>query len=91
MPETLRQRELEIAREIAHAFLTATQPLEVYRLALARVTPLVGASFSSVFLRDAADPDLLKLVCAQNWPQSSARFLSQLRIRVGRGDRKSVV
>jgi signal transduction histidine kinase len=85
VPETLRQRELEIAREIAHAFLTATQPLEVYRLALARVTPLVSASFSSVFLRDAADPDLLKLVCAQNWPQSSARFLSQLRIRVGRG------
>jgi signal transduction histidine kinase len=83
--EVLQQRELEIAREIAHAFLTATQPLEVYRLALTRVTALVGASFSSVFLRDAADPELLRLVCAQNWPQSSARFLSQLRIRVGRG------
>jgi signal transduction histidine kinase len=84
-PETLQQRELEVAREIAHAFLTATQPLEVYRLALARVTALVDASFSSVFLRDGDDPELLKLVCAQNWPQSSARFLSQLRIRVGRG------
>ncbi len=84
-PESLQQRELEVVREIAHAFLTATRPLEVYRLALARVTPLVGASFSSIFLRDAPDPDLLKLVCAQNWPQSSARFLSQLRIRVGRG------
>ncbi|HET9983051.1 MAG TPA: ATP-binding protein [Longimicrobiales bacterium] len=83
--ESLRQRELEIASEIAQAFLTATRPLEVYRLALARVTPLVDASFSSVFLRDPADPSLLKLVCAQNWPQSSARFLSQLRIRVGRG------
>ncbi len=83
--EVLQQRELEIAREIAHAFLTATQPLEVYRLALARVTALVNASFSSVFLRDAVDPELLRLVCAQNWPQSSARFLSQLRIRVGRG------
>jgi signal transduction histidine kinase len=83
--EVLQQRELEIAREIAHAFLTATQPLEVYRLALARVTALVNASFSSVFLRDTADPELLRLVCAQNWPQSSARFLSQLRIRVGRG------
>ncbi|HEX7049687.1 MAG TPA: ATP-binding protein [Longimicrobiales bacterium] len=83
--ESLQRRELEIVREVAHAFLTATQPLEVYRLALARVTPLVEARFSSVFLRDSADHDLLRLVCAQNWPQSSARFLSQLRIRVGRG------
>ncbi len=81
----LGQRELEIAREIAHAFLNATCALEVYRLALIRVTPLVGGSFSSVFLRDPAEPDLLKLACAQNWPQSSARFLGQLRIRVGRG------
>ena len=83
--EAWRQRELQLAREIAHAFLSATHPLEVYRIALARVTPLVDASFSSVFLRDPQDSELLKLECAQNWPQSSARFLSQLRIRVGRG------
>lgn len=83
--ESLQHQELAVVREIAHAFLTATQPVEVYRLALARVTPLVGASFSSVFLRDPAEPDLLKLACAQSWPQSSARFLGQLRIRVGRG------
>lgn len=83
--DLLRQRKLEIAREIAQAFLTATQPVEVYRLALARVTPLVHASFSSVFVRDTADPELLRLACAQNWPQTSARFLSELRIRVGRG------
>jgi signal transduction histidine kinase len=81
----MRQRELEVAREIAHAFLNASRPIEVYRLALVRVTPLMQASFSSVFLRDASDPTLLRLECAQNWPQSSARFLSQLRIRVGRG------
>jgi signal transduction histidine kinase len=81
----LRQRELEIAREIAHAFLTANTAVEVYRLALARLTPLVNASFGSVFLRDHADATLLKLACAQNWPQSSARYLGQLRIRVGRG------
>ncbi len=85
LPESLRQRELEIAREIARAFLKATRPLEVYRLALARVTPLVEASFSSVFLRDGEDPSLLRLLCAQNWPQASARFLGQMRIRVGRG------
>jgi signal transduction histidine kinase len=81
----LRERELDVAREVAHAFITAASPLEVYRLALARLTPLVRASFSSVFERDPADPTLLKLACAHNWPQSSARFLSQLRVRVGRG------
>lgn len=82
---SLRQRELDVAREIAHAFLTANSTVEVYRLALARLTPLVNASFGSVFLRDHADVTLLKLACAQNWPQSSARYLGQLRIRVGRG------
>jgi signal transduction histidine kinase len=82
---SVRERELEIAREIAHAFLAAATPLELYRLALARLTPLVRASFSSVFLRDPADPTLLKLACAHNWPQSSARYLGQLRVRVGRG------
>jgi signal transduction histidine kinase len=81
----LRTLELDVAREVAHAFITATSPLEVYRLALARLTPLVRASFSSVFERDPADPGLLKLACAHNWPQASARFLSQLRVRVGRG------
>lgn len=80
-----RQRELHITREIAKAFLQASHPLEVYRIALSRVTPLVDASFSSVFLRDPTDPGLLKLECAQNWPQASARFLSQMRIREGRG------
>jgi signal transduction histidine kinase len=82
---SLRERELDVAREVAHAFITATSPLEVYRLALARLTPLVRASFSSVFERDPADPTLLKLACAHNWPQASARYLSQLRVRVGRG------
>src|SRR5690606_22500903 len=38
-------RELQAARDIAHAFLTARHPVEVYRLALGRVAPLVGASF----------------------------------------------
>jgi signal transduction histidine kinase len=83
--EALRQRELDVAREVAHAFLSATTPLEVYHLALARVTPLVHARFSSVFLRDPDDDTLLKLCCAHNWPQSSARYLGELRVRVGRG------
>src|SRR5690606_28998651 len=84
-PDSLRDRELDVVREIANAFLTAGTPVEVYRLALARVTPLVRASFSSVFERDPDDPALLKLTCANNWPQASARYLGQLRLRVGRG------
>ncbi|HEX6307368.1 MAG TPA: GAF domain-containing sensor histidine kinase [Longimicrobiales bacterium] len=85
IPASLRDRELDVAREVAHAFLTASTPLEVYRIALARVTPLVRAKFSSVFQRDPADPTLLKLACAVSWPQSAARYLGQLRLRVGRG------
>ena len=83
--DSLRDRELDVAREVANAFLTASTPVEVYRLGLARVTPLVRASFSSVFERDPADPTLLKLTCANSWPQSSARYLGDLRLRVGRG------
>jgi signal transduction histidine kinase len=82
---SLRDRELDVAREVAHAFINATSPIEVHRLALARLTPLVRATFSSVFHRDPADPTLLKLTCAHNWPQSSARYLGQLRVREGRG------
>lgn len=80
-----RERELDVAREVGRAMLAAATPVEVHRLALARLTPLVRASFSSVFQRDPVDASLLKLTCAHNWPQSSARYLSQLRLRVGRG------
>lgn len=74
-----------MAREIAEARLRAASPLEVYRRALTRITPIVGADFASVFLRDPEDPRLLRLACAQNWPQTSARFLGDLRVRQGRG------
>lgn len=74
-----------IRREIRDAVEGAATPLEAYRAALARVTPMVDASFASVFLRDDHAPQLLRLACAQNWPQSSARFLSDIRIREGRG------
>jgi GAF domain-containing protein len=84
-PEISRERELAVAREIAESFLTASSPVEVYRRALARVTPLVGADFAAVFLRDPDDPRLLRLACAHKWPQSSARFLGDLRVREGRG------
>jgi signal transduction histidine kinase len=80
-----RVRELEAAHEIAQAFLAASQPIEVYRIALVRLTPMVRANFAAVFLRDEQQPDILRPVAAQGWPQSSARYLGRLRIRVGAG------
>jgi signal transduction histidine kinase len=75
---------MRVAREIAHAFLTATRPSEVYRLALERVAPIVGATFGCVFLRDG-DSDLLRVVAAHNWPQAFAGYLGSMRVRVGNG------
>ena len=77
-------RELQAAREIASAFLTARHATEVSRIALERVAPLVGASFGCVFLRDG-DTDLLRVVAAHNWPQAFATYLSAMRVRVGLG------
>ncbi|MBV9110314.1 MAG: GAF domain-containing sensor histidine kinase [Gemmatimonadetes bacterium] len=76
-------REVQAAREIAHAFLTAATPAEVYRLALERVSPLVGAAFASVYLRD--EGPLLRLVAAWNWPPAFAEFLGEMRVRLGAG------
>ena len=75
-------RELQAAREITRSFLTAATPLEVYRLALERVSPLVGALFGSVFLRDGG---VLRLAAAWNWPPEFADFLGETRVRVGAG------
>jgi GAF domain-containing protein len=76
-------RELQAAREIAHAFQTAATPLEVYRLALERVSPLVGAAFASVFLRDGEAA--LRLAASWNWPPEFQAFLGDMRVRVGAG------
>ena len=84
-PDPARDREAAVIREIRRAGDAAATPVEVYRAALASVTPRVEASFASIFLRDPDAPHLLRLACAQNWPQSAARFLSELRIREGRG------
>ena len=73
-----------VVREIVHAFHTAERPGDVYQFALDRVTPLVGASFACVYLVEK-DSDLMTLGAVHNWPQKYARFLSQLRVRVGHG------
>ncbi len=77
-------RELRVVHEIAHAFLTAHRPAEVYRLALERVAPLVGAAFGCVFLREG-QKDLLRVVAAHDWPQEYAAHLSSMRVRFGNG------
>jgi signal transduction histidine kinase len=73
-----------VVREIVHAFHTAERPGDVYQFALDRVTPLVGASFACVYLVEKGS-DLMTLGAVHNWPQKYARFLSQLRVRVGTG------
>ena len=83
-PAAASVRELRVAGEIAQAFLTARKPTEVYRIALERVAPLVGAHFGCVFLREG-DSDLLQIVTAFNWPQRYAAYLGTMRVRIGNG------
>ena len=71
-------------REIAHAFLTADRPEEVFQFALERVSPLVGATFASVYLVEAGD-EVMRLAAAYNWPERFRPFLGQMRVRLGRG------
>jgi signal transduction histidine kinase len=82
--EATQLRGLQVASEVAHAFLTSKHPLEVYRLALERVAPLVRAEFGCIFLREE-ESGLLRLAAACNWPQAYASYLSTLRIRPGSG------
>lgn len=77
-------RELMAAREIVHAFLTAERPEEVYQFALNRVSPLVGAAFACVYVVDG-ESELMRLAAVYNWPQRYARFLEDMRVRVGFG------
>src|SRR5919107_458852 len=77
-------RELVAVREIAHAFLTADRPEDVFRFALERVTPLVGASFASVYLVDGAS-ELMRLAAAHNWPERHRPWLGEMRVRLGFG------
>ncbi|MGH7632661.1 MAG: GAF domain-containing protein, partial [Gemmatimonadaceae bacterium] len=77
-------RELVAVREVAHAFLTADRPQEVFQFALDRVSPLVGATFASIYLIEEND-DTLRLAAAYNWPEQYRPFLGQVRVRLGSG------
>ena len=79
-------RELTAVREIARAFHTADRPEELYRFALARVCPVLGASFASVLLREGGEPsDVMRLAAAHDWPARYARWMAQTRVRLGAG------
>jgi signal transduction histidine kinase len=77
-------RELRIAADLAEAFLKADRPIDVYRTALDRITPLIDASFSCIFLREDGS-DLLMAVASHNWPLRHAELLDEMRVRVGNG------
>ena len=83
-PADLAHRELVVVREIAHAFLTADRPEDVYQFALERVSPLLGASFASVYLVDGAS-ELMTLGAAYNWPARHRPWLGEMRVRLGFG------
>jgi signal transduction histidine kinase len=77
-------RELIAIREIVHAFLTADRPEEVFQFALDRVSPLVGASCSCVYLIDGAS-ELMRLAAVHNWPERYTQWLGEMRVRLGFG------
>jgi signal transduction histidine kinase len=80
----LGTRELIAVREIAHAFHTAKRPEEVFQLALEKVSPLVGASFACVYVVDDGE-EVMRLAAVHNWPQRYAKFLRQIRVKLGSG------
>ena len=77
-------RELMVVREIAHAFLHSDRPEEVFQLALERVSPLVGATFASIYLVDGAS-DLMQHAVSYNWPEKYRPWLGQMRVKLGSG------
>jgi signal transduction histidine kinase len=77
-------RELIAVREIAQAFLSAARPDDVFQFALERVSPLVGSTFSCIYLVDGSS-ELMRLQAVHNWPARYAAFLGDMRVRLGSG------
>ena len=83
-PNESSYRELMAVREIVHAFLNADRPEEVFQFALDRVSPLIGASFASVYVIDGVS-ELMRLAAAFNWPPRYKPWLGEVRVRLGFG------
>jgi len=77
-------RELLLVREIVHAFLHADRPNDVFQFAVERVSPMVGASFASVYLVDGVS-EVMRLVASCNWPERYRPWLGEMRVRLGYG------
>src|SRR6185436_10129020 len=77
-------RALVALREVAHAVLTAERVEEALQFTLERVSPVVNATFASVFLVEG-DSDVMKLAAAFNWPERVRPWLSEMRVRLGFG------
>ena len=77
-------KELMAVREIAQAFICASRPADVHQFALERVSPLVGATFSCVYLIEEGS-DLMRLGASYNWPERYAKFLGEMRVKLGAG------
>jgi signal transduction histidine kinase len=84
-PVDIGLRELIAVREIVHAFLTAERPAEVFQFAINRVSPLVGATISCVYVMDGSSPELMRLAAVYNWPGKYGSFLRDMRVRLGFG------
>lgn len=83
-PPDSAQLELTAIREMLHALLNADRPEEVFQFALDRISPLVGASFASVYVVDGVS-ELMKLAAAHNWPAKYRPWLGEMRVRLGFG------
>lgn len=77
-------RSFVAIRDILQASLNAPDPNELYQFALVRVSPLVEATFASVYLMDGA-AEVLRLAGAYNWPERFRPRLSEVRVRVPLG------
>jgi GAF domain-containing protein len=78
------RRELNAVREILHTLVGADSPDDVFQFTLDRVTPIVGASFASVYLVEGVS-ELMRLAAASNWPAKYRPWLGQVRVRIGFG------
>lgn len=90
----LAERALAVLREVSQACLAAERVETALKYALERVTPVVGAAFSSVYLRDAdaatsatrsGDGEELRLAASFNWPEHLRPWLGKMRVRMGAG------
>jgi signal transduction histidine kinase len=77
-------RELGVVREIARALHAADRPEELYRFALARVCPLIGATFGAVYVVEPGS-EHMRLAAWHDWPERFVRWLGDARVRLGAG------